>query len=61
MPAVSVPDITVPPRLPEPDPQVARQRPVRSVTTAPKGYEGEGFHTRFGSSENTQVVAQIVE
>jgi quercetin 2,3-dioxygenase len=46
MPAVTVDDITVLPRIPEPDPTIARQRPVRSVTTAPKGLEGEGFPVR---------------
>lgn len=46
MPAVVVDDITVLPRIPEPDPTVVRQRPVRSVTSAPRGYEGEGFPVR---------------
>jgi redox-sensitive bicupin YhaK (pirin superfamily) len=46
MPAVVVDDITVLPRIPEPDPAVARQRPVRSVTNAPRGFEGEGFPVR---------------
>ena len=46
MPAVTVPDITVLPRIPEPDPKVARERPVRSLTTAPHGLEGEGFPVR---------------
>ena len=46
MPAVVVDDITVLPRIPEPDPAVARQRPVRSVTSAPRGFEGEGFPVR---------------
>jgi redox-sensitive bicupin YhaK (pirin superfamily) len=46
MPAISVDDITILPRLPEPDPAVARQRPVRTVTTAPRGFEGEGFPVR---------------
>jgi redox-sensitive bicupin YhaK (pirin superfamily) len=46
MPAVTVADITVLPRVPLPDPAVARQRPVRSVTTAPRGLEGEGFPVR---------------
>ncbi len=46
MPAVTVDDITILPRVPVPDPVVARQRPVRSLTTAPKGYEGEGFPVR---------------
>jgi len=46
MPAITVDDITVLPRIPEPDPTVARQRPVRTVTTAPRGFEGEGFPVR---------------
>jgi redox-sensitive bicupin YhaK (pirin superfamily) len=46
MPAVVVDDITVLPRIPEPDPTVVRQRPVRSVTNAPRGFEGEGFPVR---------------
>ena len=46
MPAVTVDDITVLARIPEPDPVLARQRPVTSVTSAPKGYEGEGFPVR---------------
>jgi redox-sensitive bicupin YhaK (pirin superfamily) len=46
MPAITVPDITVLPRLAEPDPAIARQRPVRSITNAPHGFEGEGFPVR---------------
>jgi redox-sensitive bicupin YhaK (pirin superfamily) len=46
MPALTVDDITVLPRIPEPDPTVARQRPVKSVTIAPRGLEGEGFPVR---------------
>jgi hypothetical protein len=46
MPAITVDDITVLPRIPEPDPTIARQRPVRQVTTAPSGFEGEGFPVR---------------
>jgi quercetin 2,3-dioxygenase len=46
MPAVVVEDITVLPRIAPPDPAVARQRPVRSVTSAPSGFEGEGFPVR---------------
>lgn len=46
MPAVTVDDITILPRVPRPDPALARQRPVRSVTTAPHGFEGEGFPVR---------------
>jgi hypothetical protein len=46
MPALTVDDITVLPRIPEPDPTTARQRPVKSVTIAPRGLEGEGFPVR---------------
>jgi len=46
MPAITVPDITVLPRIVEPDPTIARQRPIRSVTSAPHGLEGEGFPVR---------------
>jgi redox-sensitive bicupin YhaK (pirin superfamily) len=46
MPAIAVDDITVLPRIPEPNPMVARQRPVRSITSAPRGLEGEGFPVR---------------
>ena len=46
MPAVVVDDITVLPRIPDPDPAIARQRAVRSVTIAPRGFEGEGFPVR---------------
>jgi len=46
MPAVSVDDILVLPRITEPDPTVAADRPVASVTTAPSGFEGEGFPVR---------------
>ncbi len=46
MPAVVVEDITILPRIPQPDPTVATQRSVRSITTAPRGFEGEGFPVR---------------
>ena len=46
MPAISVDDITILPRIPAPDPVVARQRQVRQLTTAPRGFEGEGFPVR---------------
>jgi redox-sensitive bicupin YhaK (pirin superfamily) len=46
MPAVTVDDILALPRLREPDPGTARPRPVRTVTTAPRGFEGEGFPVR---------------
>jgi hypothetical protein len=46
MPAVTVDDILVLPRIAEPDPAVALERPVLALTTAPSGYEGEGFPVR---------------
>jgi redox-sensitive bicupin YhaK (pirin superfamily) len=46
MPAIVVDDITVLPRIPELDPLMTRVRPVRSVTDAPRGLEGEGFPVR---------------
>ena len=45
MPAVTVDDILTLPRLSQPLP-AAVTRPVRSVTTAPSGFEGEGFPVR---------------
>ncbi|HEX2274117.1 MAG TPA: pirin family protein [Acidimicrobiales bacterium] len=42
MPAVTVDDLSVLPTTTAPAPG-ARPRPVRSVTTAPSGFEGEGF------------------
>lgn len=45
MPAVTVDDPLVLPRLEKLDPAAA-VRPVRTVTTAPKGLEGEGFPVR---------------
>jgi redox-sensitive bicupin YhaK (pirin superfamily) len=46
MPAITVPDLTLLPRAETPDPMTARRRPVRSVTTGPRGFEGEGFPVR---------------
>jgi redox-sensitive bicupin YhaK (pirin superfamily) len=46
MPAVTVENILTLPRIPQPDPAAGRDRPVRSVTTAPSGFEGEGFPVR---------------
>ena len=44
MPAVSVADLSVLPTLPVLDPAAGlRSRPVRQRTTAPGGFEGEGF------------------
>ncbi|MGO8877467.1 MAG: pirin family protein [Acidimicrobiales bacterium] len=45
MPAVTIDDPTRLPRIGAP-PSTAVQRPVTSVTTAPKGFEGEGFPVR---------------
>jgi redox-sensitive bicupin YhaK (pirin superfamily) len=45
MPAVTVDDNLSLPRLTEPGP-ATRVRPVKSVTTAPRGLEGEGFPVR---------------
>ena len=45
MPAITVEDVLVLPRLPELDPAIA-YRPVRRLTTAPSGFEGEGFPVR---------------
>jgi len=45
MPAVTVEDVTRLPRIPAPPPD-ARPRAVRSITTAPTGFEGEGFPVR---------------
>src|SRR5260370_27056597 len=46
MPAVTVDDILLLPRISEPDPAVAQDRPVLAVTTAPSAFEGEGFPVR---------------
>ena len=44
MPAISVEDVTALARVR--DASADRQRPVRSVTSAPQGFEGEGFPVR---------------
>ncbi|CAN5299725.1 pirin family protein [soil metagenome] len=46
MPAITVDDISVLPHIPTPDPLIARQRAVRGITTAPRGFEGDGFPVR---------------
>ena len=46
MPAVTVPDLLVLPRIPRPDRGREAARPVVSVTSAPHGLEGEGFPVR---------------
>jgi quercetin 2,3-dioxygenase len=45
MPAITVDDILVLPRVPAPD-VTQTERKVTSVTTAPSAYEGEGFPVR---------------
>ncbi|HSK26202.1 MAG TPA: pirin family protein [Jiangellales bacterium] len=46
MPAVTVDDVFTLPGVAEPDPTTTAERPVVSVTTAPSGFEGEGFPVR---------------
>jgi redox-sensitive bicupin YhaK (pirin superfamily) len=46
VPAVTVSDLNKLPTIPEPDRAQVAERPVRSVTTAPRGLEGEGFPVR---------------
>src|ERR671921_566170 len=46
MPAITVEDVLVLPRLPTLDPATTTYRPVRRLTTAPSGFEGEGFPVR---------------
>src|SRR5665213_1420660 len=46
MPAVTVEDTLTLPRIAEPDPASTTTRPVLSVTSAPSGFEGEGFPVR---------------
>ena len=52
MPAITVDDLTVLPRITSHDPS-ATTRPVVSLTTAPRGFEGEGFpvHRAFAGVE----------
>jgi quercetin 2,3-dioxygenase len=45
MPAVTVDDLLTLPRVAAPD-ATTRDRAVRSITTAPRGFEGEGFPVR---------------
>jgi redox-sensitive bicupin YhaK (pirin superfamily) len=46
MPAVTVDNILALPKIAQLDPQHTRVRSVRSITTAPRGFEGEGFPVR---------------
>ncbi len=45
MPAITVDDISLLPRIPAPDP-TGGERSVLSITRAPRGFEGEGFPVR---------------
>ncbi len=45
MPAITVDDLTTLPRI-APDPRASTPRPVVSLTSAPSGFEGEGFPVR---------------
>lgn len=51
MPAVGVDDLTRLPRVPLPG-EGMHLRPVQSVTSAPKGFEGEGFPVRRAFAGN---------
>ena len=42
MPAITADTLTLP-RIAAPDPTTSTERSVRSITTAPRGFEGEGF------------------
>ncbi|MEO6578191.1 MAG: pirin family protein [Candidatus Limnocylindria bacterium] len=46
MPAVTVNDISVLPRIPAPDSTATQDRGLVSLTSAPRGFEGEGFPVR---------------
>ncbi|MCU1489132.1 MAG: Pirin domain protein [Acidimicrobiaceae bacterium] len=46
MPAVTVEDLLVLPRVRRPDAAGESERKVHSITTAPSGFEGEGFPVR---------------
>ena len=46
MPAITVDDVTILPRLLRPDPASVRERAVLGVTSAPRGFEGDGFPVR---------------
>ncbi|WP_405884711.1 pirin family protein [Streptomyces sp. NBC_01136] len=52
MPAVTVESTLRLPRIPELDPRTTEERAVRSVTGAPRGFEGEGFpvHRAFAGT-----------
>jgi quercetin 2,3-dioxygenase len=57
MPAVTVADITALPHIPQPDPAASTFRPVISVNTAPRGFEGDGFpvHRAFAGTDPSLI------
>lgn len=57
MPAVTVEDLLTLPRVQPAPGMAATSRPVRSVTSAPRGFEGEGFPVRraFAGVELTDL------
>lgn len=46
MPAIAVPAVLTLPRIAGPEPAAGVDRAVRGISTAPRGYEGEGFPVR---------------
>ena len=57
MPAVTVENTLVLPRVPHLDSGTSKERPVRAVTTAPAGLEGEGFpvYRAFAGVSTTEL------
>jgi len=57
VPAITVEDLLVLPKVPRPDPATANERPVASVSTAPAGLEGEGFpvYRAFAGASITDI------
>jgi hypothetical protein len=57
MPAVTVSDLLVLARVARPDTAVSIERPLRSLTTAPLGVEGEGFpvHRAFNGVDTSEL------
>jgi redox-sensitive bicupin YhaK (pirin superfamily) len=51
MPAITVDNVLILPRLPKFDPAATRLRTVRRLSTAARGYEGEGFPVRRGFAD----------
>ena len=46
MPAITVDDVAVLPRIPISEPETRRERSVVGLSTAPRGFEGDGFPVR---------------